>query len=169
MTNSAATRRRDSRGADSDRAPARLLRHGAVKLDGRRDGPNLLRLVLATMVLVTHGWYLSGAGIGPQVDGQNLGGRAVTGFFGTATTPANYVLANSGPRMVAYDVAGTPTGAACPGAWAGSRWTPHYELWCYLIIAAFMCLAWMHRHATRVAGALTLSVAIFANVDRLLP
>ena len=33
------------------------------------------------MVLVAHGYYLSGAGTGPSYQGENLGGWAVFGFF----------------------------------------------------------------------------------------
>ena len=54
---------------------------GEVRLDPRRNGLNLLRLVFASMVLVAHGWYISGKGIGPQINGENLGGWAVFGFF----------------------------------------------------------------------------------------
>lgn len=58
-----------------------LLAFGEVTLDGRDNGLNLIRLVLAYAVLVAHGWYLAGVGIGPQLNGQNMGGWAVMGFF----------------------------------------------------------------------------------------
>jgi len=58
-----------------------LLRFGAARLDPRRNGLNLVRLVLAYSVLVAHGWYISGDGVGPQLDGENIGGWAVFGFF----------------------------------------------------------------------------------------
>lgn len=57
------------------------LRFGAVRFDSRRNGLNLVRLVLAYSVLVAHGWYISGDGVGPQLDGENIGGWAVFGFF----------------------------------------------------------------------------------------
>ena len=66
--------------ARASRAPG-WLRFGATTLDPRRNGLNLVRLVLATMVLVAHGWYISGDGVGPQFDGENIGGWAVFGFF----------------------------------------------------------------------------------------
>ena len=60
---------------------AQLLRFGAVQLDPRRNGLNLIRLLLAVTVLVAHGWYLSGHGVGPHFAGQNAGTWAVYGFF----------------------------------------------------------------------------------------
>ncbi|WP_456789420.1 acyltransferase family protein [Cellulomonas sp. P5_C5] len=54
---------------------------GEARFDPRHNSLNLLRLVLAYAVLVAHGWYLSGAGTGPQIRGENIGGWAVFGFF----------------------------------------------------------------------------------------
>jgi peptidoglycan/LPS O-acetylase OafA/YrhL len=54
---------------------------GTVTLDPRRNGLNLVRLVFAFTVLVAHGWYLAGEGVGPHLDGENVGGWAVYGFF----------------------------------------------------------------------------------------
>jgi len=51
------------------------------QLDPRVNSLNLMRLLLATMVLVAHGYYISGVGVGPHIDGENLGGWAVFGFF----------------------------------------------------------------------------------------
>ncbi|HEY3438905.1 MAG TPA: acyltransferase [Actinotalea sp.] len=62
-------------------AAVRFLQYGAVRLDPRRNGLNLVRLILAYMVLVAHGWYLSGDGVGPHYGGENIGGWAVYGFF----------------------------------------------------------------------------------------
>jgi peptidoglycan/LPS O-acetylase OafA/YrhL len=47
----------------------------------RNNSLNLIRLGLALLVLVAHGYYLSGAGTGPSIQGENLGGWAVFGFF----------------------------------------------------------------------------------------
>jgi peptidoglycan/LPS O-acetylase OafA/YrhL len=52
-----------------------------VELDVRTNSLNLIRLALALLVLVAHGFYLSGAGTGPSFQGENLGGWAVFGFF----------------------------------------------------------------------------------------
>src|SRR6478752_3259915 len=52
-----------------------------VELDVRNNSLNLIRLGLALLVLVAHGYYLSGVGTGPSFQGENLGGWAVLGFF----------------------------------------------------------------------------------------
>lgn len=70
----------DEPGADRPLA-ARVLRLGATRLDARHNGLNLVRLILALMVLVAHGWYISGRGVGPHFAGENIGGWAVYGFF----------------------------------------------------------------------------------------
>ena len=59
------------------------MRPGArsVELDVRTNSLNLIRLALALLVLLAHGYYLSGAGTGPSFQGENLGGWAVFGFF----------------------------------------------------------------------------------------
>lgn len=50
-------------------------------LDPRRNSLNLIRLVLAFLVLVAHAYPIAGAGDGPVVADENLGGWAVIGFF----------------------------------------------------------------------------------------
>lgn len=50
-------------------------------LNPRNNSLNLIRLVLATLVLVAHAFPLGGAGDGPRFAGENLGGWAVIGFF----------------------------------------------------------------------------------------
>ncbi|WP_191089344.1 acyltransferase family protein [Microbacterium radiodurans] len=47
----------------------------------RDNSLNLFRLVLAALVLVAHSYYIYGAGEGPHLHGENLGGWAVAGFF----------------------------------------------------------------------------------------
>ncbi len=68
-------------GRPSGAPGARFWRWSGSQLDARTNSLNLIRLVLATMVLVAHGYYISGAGVGPHIDGENLGGWAVFGFF----------------------------------------------------------------------------------------
>lgn len=51
-------------------------------LDPRNNSLNLIRLVLALMVLFAHSFYIVGDGTGPGFKGENLGGWAVAGFFG---------------------------------------------------------------------------------------
>ncbi len=60
---------------------ARLWRWSGHQLDPRRNGLNLVRLGLAVLVLHAHAFYIAGAGDGPHIDGENLGGWAVFGFF----------------------------------------------------------------------------------------
>lgn len=43
---------------------------------------NAIRLVLATLVIVSHSWPLGGFGVEPSLGGANLGTWAVFGFFG---------------------------------------------------------------------------------------
>lgn len=211
----------------SDRRRRGPLSWGAVELNGRDNGLNLWRLVFATAVLVAHGWYLAGVGIGPQVNGENMGGWAVIGFFAisgylitssrlsnplgvflvhriarifpaflvclvvtatvfgpigflaahgtldgyltTSTNPAFYVFGNAGLRIVAWDVAGTPTGVPYPGAWSGSLWTLYFEFQCYLIIAAVLCVGWVRRSAWGVGVMLAASITVYISMDTLLP
>lgn len=47
----------------------------------RENSLNLFRLILAGLVLFAHSWYIIGQGVGPQIQGENLGGWAVAGFF----------------------------------------------------------------------------------------
>ena len=52
-----------------------------VELDVLNNSLNLIRLILALLVLFAHGFYIAGAGPGPGFRGENLGGWAVLGFF----------------------------------------------------------------------------------------
>lgn len=47
----------------------------------QRNSLNLFRLILAAAVLFAHSFYITGAGEGPHLHGENLGGWAVAGFF----------------------------------------------------------------------------------------
>lgn len=68
----------------------------------RRNSLNLFRLILAALVLFAHSWYIAGRGSGPSLQGENLGGWAVAGFFVISgflitrsrlrTTPGDYLL-----------------------------------------------------------------------------
>jgi peptidoglycan/LPS O-acetylase OafA/YrhL len=59
----------------------RLWTFGASDLGSRKNGLNLVRLLLAYAVLVAHGWVLSGRGEGPHLNGQSMGGWSVFAFF----------------------------------------------------------------------------------------
>jgi peptidoglycan/LPS O-acetylase OafA/YrhL len=68
----------------------------------RRNSLNLFRLILAALVLFAHSWYIAGRGSGPSIQGENLGGWAVAGFFVLSgflitrsrlrTSPGEYLL-----------------------------------------------------------------------------
>jgi len=64
-----------------ERPSATWWRFGEVRLDPRRNSLNVLRLVFAFAVLVAHGWYIAGEGVGLHIANENLGGWAVFGFF----------------------------------------------------------------------------------------
>lgn len=61
------------------------------RLDLHRNALNLIRLVLATLVIVSHSWPLGGFGGDPNFFGMSLGGLAVGGFF----TISGYLIAHS--------------------------------------------------------------------------
>lgn len=52
-----------------------------VRFDPRRNSLNALRLLLATLVIVSHSWPLGGYGADPGSGDQDLGDWAVAGFF----------------------------------------------------------------------------------------
>jgi len=68
----------------------------------RANSLNMFRLILAALVLVAHSYYITGTGEGPHIQGENLGGWAVAGFFVLSgflitrsrlrTTAASYLL-----------------------------------------------------------------------------
>lgn len=68
----------------------------------RKNSLNLFRLILAALVLFAHSWYIAGKGNGPLIQGENLGGWAVAGFFVLSgflitrsrlrTSPGDYLL-----------------------------------------------------------------------------
>ncbi|MCB1297505.1 MAG: acyltransferase [Microthrixaceae bacterium] len=68
----------------------------------RNNSLNMFRLVLAGLVLFAHAWYIAGQGTGPSIQGENLGGWAVAGFFVLSgflitrsrlrTTPGEFLL-----------------------------------------------------------------------------
>ncbi len=94
----------------------------------RTNALNLVRLGLALLVLVAHGYYLSGAGTGPSWRGENLGGWAVFSFF----TLSGYLItasrfANPLPRFLALRVA---------------RIYPAFLVCLLLTVVVFAPLAW---------------------------
>lgn len=71
-------------------------------LNARNNSLNLIRLVLAWSVLLSHSYPIAGVGHGPGWKGENLGGWAVIGFF----VISGYLIAGSrrnndlGPYLV---------------------------------------------------------------------
>lgn len=59
----------------------RVAPSGRWTLDPRDNSLNLIRLVLAALVLVSHAFPLGGLGDDPSFAGESLGGWAVIGFF----------------------------------------------------------------------------------------
>jgi peptidoglycan/LPS O-acetylase OafA/YrhL len=51
------------------------------RFDPRNNSLNALRLLLATLVIVSHAWPIGGFGPDPEIGGLGLGGWAVAGFF----------------------------------------------------------------------------------------
>lgn len=94
---------------------------------------------------------------------------SLDGFFGTGTTPANYVFSNLGLRMNAYDVAGSPMDVPYPGAWNGSLWSLYYEFFCYIIVAVLGIFAFFRKSPWFMTAAFTASVVVEANMEKVLP
>nr|WP_314145615.1 acyltransferase [uncultured Rhodococcus sp.] len=53
----------------------------ATRFDPRHNSLNALRLVMASLVIVSHSWLLGGFGNEPSLGGNTLGTWAVIGFF----------------------------------------------------------------------------------------
>ena len=106
-----------------------------VELDVRTNSLNLIRLALALLVLVAHGFYLAGQGPGPSFRGENLGGWAVFGFF----TISGYLItasrfANPLGRYLALRVARIyPAFVVClaltAGVFAPVAWWVEHRTW----------------------------------------
>ncbi|ALV46004.1 hypothetical protein MB46_11450 [Arthrobacter alpinus] len=91
------------------------------------------------------------------------------GFFQTPTTPLNSIFANMFLKINSYDIAGTPAGVPYPGAWNGSLWTLYFEFLCYLLVAVLGTFAFVKKSPWPMLAAFLLSVAVWANIDRLNP
>lgn len=66
--------------------------------DPRRNSLNALRLVLATLVIVSHSWPIGGFGEDPGVSDLSLGEWAVAGFFAIS----GYLIAMSRVRATSF-------------------------------------------------------------------
>lgn len=94
---------------------------------------------------------------------------SLDGFFGTASTPFNYVFSNLGLRMSVYDVAGTPANVPYPGVWNGSLWSIYFEFCCYLVVAFLGLFAVVRRSPWPITLLFVLSVAANVFMVRLSP
>jgi len=63
------------------RSPAQPAATLAERFDPRHNSLNALRLLLATLVIISHAWPIGGFGPDPTIGGVGLGGWAVAGFF----------------------------------------------------------------------------------------
>ncbi|WP_146070548.1 acyltransferase [Arthrobacter sp. 08Y14] len=91
------------------------------------------------------------------------------GFFGTGTTPFNYVFTNLGLRMNAYDVAGTPAAVPYAGVWNGSLWSIYFEFCCYIIVAFIGLFALVRKSPWPITVLFVLSVAANVAMTRIAP
>jgi peptidoglycan/LPS O-acetylase OafA/YrhL len=98
--------RMTSAGADTAKHPLRPAKderaNGAprtlgTEFDPRNNSLNALRLVLASLVIVSHAWPIGGFGPDPTIGGVGLGGWAVAGFFGIS----GFLIAGSRRRSSA--------------------------------------------------------------------
>jgi peptidoglycan/LPS O-acetylase OafA/YrhL len=67
--------------------------------DARNNSLNLLRLVLAAVVIVSHSWPLGGFGHDPRLGDRDLGRWAVAGFFAIS----GYLITSSRDRVTFPD------------------------------------------------------------------
>lgn len=74
----------------------------AARFDPRRNSLNALRLVLASLVIVSHSWPLSGREPEPALGGANLGTWAVFGFFGISGFLITRSRLSGAPASVYY-------------------------------------------------------------------
>lgn len=90
---------------------------------------------------------------------------SLDGYFGTATSPLNFLISNLTLKMNHYDVAGTPLNVPYPGAWNGSLWSLYYEFLCYLVVAALGCFAIFRKSPWFLTLLFAASVVAQANIE----
>ena len=77
--------------------------------DPKRNALNVLRLVLAALVIVSHAWIIGGYGYPPSIAGVDIGMFAVCGFFAIS----GYLI--TGSRLASAPSAGRATGTPFAG------------------------------------------------------
>lgn len=90
---------------------------------------------------------------------------SLTGYFGTATSPLNFVFSNLTLKMNHYDIAGTPLNVPYAGAWNGSLWSLYYEFLCYLVVAVLGCFAIFRKSPWAITLFFAASVLAQANIE----
>ena len=85
----------------------------AEKLDPRDNALNLLRLLLAGLVIVSHAWPLGGFGGDPRIGDLKLGTFAVGGFFAIS----GYLITSSRDRTALSTFAMRRALRIVPGLW----------------------------------------------------
>lgn len=90
---------------------------------------------------------------------------SLSGYFGTATSPLNFLISNLTLKMNHYDIAGTPLNVPYAGAWNGSLWSLYYEFLCYLVVAALGCFAVFRKSPWFLTALFVVSVLMQANME----
>ncbi|MHC6592474.1 acyltransferase family protein [Arthrobacter sp. C152] len=90
---------------------------------------------------------------------------SLEGYFGTATSPLNFLISNLTLKMNHYDIAGTPLNVPYAGAWNGSLWSLYYEFLCYLVVAALGCFAIFRKSPWFLTLLFAASVVAQANIE----
>lgn len=108
--------------------------------DPRRNSLNLVRLVLALMVLLAHSYTLSGNGFGPLFNGDHLGTWAVYGFF----CLSGYLITGSRLRTRFVDFLSHRIARIFPG----------FLVSLVVVVAGFAPIAYVRQHGS-IDGYLT--------------
>lgn len=80
----------------------------------RANGLNLLRLILAAIVIISHSWSAGGFGPEPRIGDLNLGAWAVGGFFAIS----GYLVTGSRLRLALHHFLLRRALRILPGFWA---------------------------------------------------
>jgi peptidoglycan/LPS O-acetylase OafA/YrhL len=127
----------------------RISRTLATEFDPRHNSLNALRLVLASLVIVSHAWPIGGFGPDPTIGGVGLGGWAVAGFFGIS----GFLIAGSRQRSSATGFLWRRFLRIFPGLWI-----------CLIVTAlAFAPLAAAVEHGSQNISAHALARYVAAN------
>ncbi len=90
---------------------------------------------------------------------------SLSGYFGTATSPLNFLVSNLTLKINHYDVAGTPLNVPYVGAWNGSLWSLYYEFLCYLVVAVLGSFAVVRKSPWVMTALFVVAVVAQANTE----